>query len=44
MNNKFKNIIELIVNDSNTIMLEKFLDQKHSELILDNSKSSCIIV
>ena len=43
MNNKFKNIIELIVNDSNTIMLEKFLDQKHSELIPDNSKSSCII-
>ena len=43
MNNKFKNTIELIVNDSNTIMLEKFLDQKHSELIPDNSKSNCII-
>ena len=43
MDNKFKKAIELIVNDSNTIMLEKFLDQKHSELILDNSKSNCII-
>ena len=43
MDNKFKKTIELIVNDSNTIMLEKFLDQKHSELIPDNSKSSCII-
>ena len=43
MNNTFKKIIELIVTDSNTIMLEKFLDQKHSELILDNSKSHCNI-
>ena len=45
MNNKFKKYIELIVNDSNTIIVEKFLDQKHSELSLDNSKSDshCII-
>ena len=43
MNNKFKKLIELVVSDSNTIMVEKFLDQKHSELILDNSKSKCII-
>ena len=43
MNNTFKKIIELIVTDSNAIMLEKFLDQKHSELILDNSKSHCNI-
>ena len=43
MDNKFKKLIELVVSDSNTIMVEKFLDQKHSELILDNSKSKCII-
>ena len=40
---KFTKLIDLIVNDTNTIMIEKFLDQKHSELILDNSKSKCII-
>ena len=40
---KFSKIIDLIVNDANTIMIEKFLDQKHSELILDNSQSKCII-
>jgi hypothetical protein len=39
---KFSKLIELMVNDTNTIMVEKFLDQKHSELILDNSKSKCI--
>ena len=43
MNNKLSKLIEIIVNDTNTIMIEKFLDQKHSELILDNSKSKCII-
>ena len=40
---KFSKLIELMVNDTNTIMVEKFLDQKHSELILDNSKSKCIV-
>ena len=40
---KFTKLIDLIVNDTNTIMIEKFLDQKHSELILDNSKSKCIV-
>ena len=32
-------VMEGIISDSNTIMVEKFLDQKHSELGLDNSKS-----
>ena len=36
---KFCNIMEGIIGDSNTIMIEKFLDQKHSELTLDNSNS-----
>ena len=40
---KFCKIMEGIINDSNTIMVEKFLDQKHSELVLDNSKSNCCI-
>ena len=43
LGNKFKKMIELIINDSNNIMVEKYLDHKHSELIPDNSKSSCII-
>ena len=42
-NNKFENLIESIINDSNTIMIEKFLDLKHSELIIDRSKSHCNI-
>ena len=42
--NKFKKIIEFIVNDSNTILVENFLDQKHSELVPDNSNSKCIIL
>ena len=36
---KFCKIMEGIIADSNTIMVEKFLDQKHSELTLDNSNS-----
>ena len=36
---KFCSIMEGIIGDSNTIMIEKFLDQKHSELTLDNSNS-----
>ena len=40
MNKTFKKYIELIINDSNTIIVEKFLDQKHSELTLDNSESN----
>ena len=40
---KFAKIIEKVAYDSNTIMVEKFLDQKHSELVLDNSKSHCYI-
>ena len=36
---KYSKIMEGIITDSNTIMVEKFLDQKHSELGLDNSKS-----
>ena len=36
---KYSKIMEGIISDSNTIMVEKFLDQKHSELGLDNSKS-----
>ena len=43
INNKFKKMIELIINDSNNIMLEKYLDHKHSELLPDNSKSHCFI-
>ena len=36
---KFCKIMEGIIADSNTKMVEKFLDQKHSELTLDNSNS-----
>ena len=43
LGNKFKKMIELIINDSNNIMVEKYLDHKHSELIPDNSKSHCFI-
>ena len=42
MNNKFKKEFEIIINDSNAIMIEKFLDFKHSELNFDKSKS-CMI-
>ena len=42
-NNKFEYLIESIINDSNTIMIEKFLDLKNSELIIDHSKSHCNI-
>ena len=35
--------MERIINNCNTIMIEKYLDQKHSELVLDNSNSKCYI-
>ncbi len=40
---KFRKIMEKIIGESNTILVEKFLDQKHSELVLDNSNSKCSI-
>ena len=42
---KYCKIMEVVISDSNTIMVEKFLDQRHSELGLDNSKSQshCLI-
>ena len=40
---KLSKILNRIISDSNAIMVEKFLDQKHSELILDNSNSHCSI-
>lgn len=40
---KFSQLMEQIINDSNTLMVEKFLDQKHSQLIVDNSNSNCNI-
>ena len=39
----FSKIMERVINNCNTIMIEKFLDQKHSELVLDNSNSKCYI-
>ena len=41
---KFCKIMQNIIRDSNTILVEKFLDQKHSELVLDNSNSKCYIL
>ena len=40
---KFGKTLDSVVNDSNTIIVEKFLNQKHSEIILDNSNSHCFI-
>ena len=40
---KLSKILDRIIGDSNAIMVEKFLDQKHSELVLDNSNSHCYI-
>ena len=39
----FTKSLDRIINDSNTIMVEKYLDQKHSELILDHSNSHCSV-
>ena len=39
----FSKVMELILNNCNTIKVEKFLEQKHSELVLDNSNSKCNI-
>ena len=40
---KFSKIMERVIGNCNTIMIEKFLDQKHSELVLDNSNSKCYV-
>ena len=39
----FSKLIECTINDCNTIMIEKYLAQKHSELLTDTSNSKCII-
>ena len=39
----FKNNLKFIINDCNSIMIEKFLEQKQNELIPDASKSKCIL-
>ena len=41
---KFTKTMEGIVKDCNNIMIEKYLNQKHSELALDQSKSRCIVL
>jgi hypothetical protein len=41
---KFTKSMERIINDCNNIMAEKVLAQKHSELVLDQSKSRCVIL
>ena len=41
---KFTKIMERIITESNNIMVEKNLNQKHSELVLDQSKSRCIVL
>ena len=41
---KFTKSMEGIINDCNNIMVEKYLDQKHSELVLDKSKSNCVLL
>ena len=41
---KFTKIMERIITESNNIMVEKYLNQKHSELVLDQSKSHCIVL
>ena len=40
---KFSQLMDQIIKDSNTLMVEKFLDQKHSQLVVDNSNSHCKI-
>ena len=40
----FSKLIEMTINDCNTIMIEKYLAQKHSELLTDKSNSKCIII
>ncbi len=39
----FSKLIECTINDCNTIMIEKELAKKHSEIASDNSNSHCII-
>ena len=39
----FSKLIEMTINDCNTIMIEKYLAQKHSKLLTDTSNSRCII-
>lgn len=39
----FSKLIEYTISDCNTIMIEKYLAQKHSELVDDNSNSHCKI-
>ena len=39
----FSKLIECSISDCNSIIVEKFLAQKHSELITDNSFSHCVI-
>ena len=39
----FSKLIECTINDCNAIMIEKYLAQKHSEIIGDNSNSHCVI-
>ena len=41
---KFTKFMEGIINDCYNIMIEKCLDQKHSELVLDQSNSRCVIL
>ena len=40
----FSKLIECTINDCNAIMIEKYLAQKHSELLTDKSNSKCIII
>ena len=39
----FSKLVECTINDCNTIMIEKYLAQKHSELASDTSNSHCNI-
>ena len=39
----FSKLIEMTINDCNTILIEKYLAQKHSELLTDTSNSRCIL-
>ena len=39
----FSKLIECTINDCNTIMIEKYLAQKHSELAKDISNSHCLV-
>ena len=39
----FSKLIEMTINDCNTIIIEKYLAQKHLELLTDTSNSKCIL-